>query len=95
MQSSRLTYGYRVAYKEEVRMIVILSYKWVQSLRIKIRGQDDEVMESYVWVESHVFKEEVRTMRSSPLMYGYRVTYTKKVRTMQSSPLACGYRVMY
>ena len=43
MQSSRLTYGYRVTYKEVVRMIVILSYKWIQSLRIKRRGQDDEV----------------------------------------------------
>ena len=36
------------------------------------------VMESYVWVESHVFKQEGRTVRSSRLMYGYRVTYTKK-----------------
>ena len=36
------------------------------------------VMESYVWVESHVFKQEGRTVRSSRLMYEYRVTYTKK-----------------
>ena len=94
MQSSRLTYGYRVTYKEEVRMIVILSYKWIQSLRIKRRGQDNEAMECYVWVESHVFKQEGRTVRSSRLMYGYRVTYTKKKKKRRKKSGRCSHLLL-